>query len=199
MMISPIFTFALVANICLASAASLSPRLAGPKSFTEGQKGLLWYFVAMAAFGVVWFGGFKTYDWVKAMYATRLKAKRQANQNADLEAALSVELDNVTAPEPAKTKDSTYEVSDLRKKPGVKDLYVAGQPGASTGPNACRLGALNQFPSMSTLKEHEDPPPAYVKGPEFVVGSRGELDLSDSEDEKSEPEGNETKDGTGEN
>lgn len=182
-MVSTILTFALVANICLASAAPLSVRLAGPKSFNKDQKELLWFFVGMASFGVVSVGGFKTYDWVKAMYATKLEAKHQTNQNADLEAAFSIELDNVKAPEPSKTKGSNSEVSNLRKKPEAQNLYIAGQTGASTNPNASRSGALNHFPSMYTLKEQGDPPPAYGKGSEFAVGSPNELGLSDSEDE----------------
>jgi len=182
-MVSTILTFALVADICRSEAAPLSARLAGPKSFNKDQKVMLWFFVGMACFGFVWVGGFKTYDWVKAMYATKMETKHQANQNADLEAAFSIELDNVKAPEPAKTKRFTSEISNLKKKPETQSLCAAGQTGASTNPNAGRSGVLNHFPSMSTLREQEDPPPAYVKGSEFAVGSLGELGLSDSEDE----------------
>jgi hypothetical protein len=182
-MVSTILTFALVANICLASAAPLSARLAGPKSFDKDEKIMLWFFVGMACFAVVWVGGFKTYDWVKAMYATKLEAKHQANQNADLEAAFSIELDNVKAPEPAKMNGSTSEVSSLKKKSEAQKLYVAGQTSARTSPNAGHSGALNHFPSMSTLREQQDPPPAYVKDSEFAIGSPSDLGLSDSEDE----------------
>jgi len=192
-MASQILAFALVAKICLVSAASLSPRIAGPKSFDNEEKAILWVFVGMAAFGAVWVGGFKTYDWVKANYTTSIEAKRQANDNADLEAGISIELDNIKFPEPVKMKRSTSVVSNLMKKLKKQDLYVAGQRDTNNNPNAGRSGMINQFSSMSTLREQDDPPPEYVKGPEFAVGSPGELDLSDSEDEKSEPEGSETK------
>lgn len=66
----------------------------------------MWLFRLLHTFLVAmhWFEGWTFYDKVKAMFVAKLKAKRQENQNADLEADFSIETNDIQASGPANTK-----------------------------------------------------------------------------------------------